>query len=203
MGVGRDYDFANDARPHFDPIWRISCGAARRCSAPWCGASATSRRRKKPCRRRSWRRRCSGPQQGVPRILVVAIHVAARRMNDGIRADWRAGGADGGGCGGLRVTSPWVPAPDSGEAEEQDDTLLRSSCASPVAHAAVGDRSDAERAGRADHREIARAFLVPEATMAEAHQRAKKQIRLREPDSPRRPTRNAAPGSMPCCTCCI
>ena len=71
-----------------------------------------------------------------------------------------------------------MPAPDSGEAEEQDDTLLLFfMCCHPSLTRPSAIALTLRAVGGLTTAEIARAFLVPEATMAQRISRAKKQIK--------------------------
>ena len=71
-----------------------------------------------------------------------------------------------------------MPAADSGEAEEQDDTLLLFfMCCHPSLTRPSAIALTLRAVGGLTTAEIARAFLVPEATMAQRISRAKKQIK--------------------------
>lgn len=119
------------------------------------------------------------PQQGVPENpRGWLIHVAARRMTDAIRADLARRRRETEVAAEAFESEPVVPAPDSGEAEEQDDTLLLFfMCCHPSLTRPSAIALTLRAVGGLTTAEIAHAFLVPEATMAQRISRAKKQIK--------------------------
>ena len=119
------------------------------------------------------------PQQGVPdNPRGWLIHVAARRMTDAIRADLARRRRETVVAAEAAEFEPMMPAPDSGEAAEQDDTLLLLfMCCHPSLTRPSAIALTLRAVGGLTTAEIARAFLVPEATMAQRISRAKKQIK--------------------------
>jgi RNA polymerase sigma factor (sigma-70 family) len=119
------------------------------------------------------------PEQGVPdNPRGWLIHVAARRMTDQIRADFARRKRETTVVQQEPPEQQVMPPPDSSVHVEQDDTLillfmcchdaLTRSSAIALTLRAVGGLTTAE---------IANAFLVPEATMAQRISRAKKMIK--------------------------
>jgi len=119
------------------------------------------------------------PQQGVPENpRGWLIQVASRRMSDQLRAELAGRRRDTVVATQALAEEQVVPAPDSGDTPEQDDSLvllfmcchrtLSRTSAIALTLRAVGGLTTAE---------IARAFLVPEATMAQRISRAKQTIR--------------------------
>jgi RNA polymerase sigma factor (sigma-70 family) len=119
------------------------------------------------------------PDQGVPdNPRAWLIHVAARRMTDQIRAGLARRRREAMVVGQEAPDSQFVPPADSDIRPERDDTLIllfmccHAALTRPSAIAltlrAVGGLTTAE---------IASAYLVPEATMAQRISRAKQRIR--------------------------
>lgn len=136
------------------------------------------------------------PAQGVPENpRGWLIHVAARRMTDAIRADLARRRREAHVAVDAFEVASVVPAPDSGAAEEQDDALLLLfMCCHPSLTRPSAIALTLRAVGGLTTAEIARAFLVPEATMAQRISRAKKQIRssgigFQMPDVAERATR--------------
>jgi len=119
------------------------------------------------------------PTQGVPENpRGWLIHVAARRMTDAIRADLARRRRETQAVTEAFEAEPVVPAPDSGEVDERDDALLLLfMCCHPALTRPSAIALTLRAVGGLTTAEIARAFLVPEATMAQRISRAKKQIR--------------------------
>jgi RNA polymerase sigma factor (sigma-70 family) len=119
------------------------------------------------------------PVQGVPENpRAWLIHVAARRMTDAIRADLARRRRETQVAAEVAEAEPVVPAPDSGEVEEHDDTLLLlTMCCHPSLTRPSAVALTLRAVGGLTTAEIARAFLVPESTMAQRISRAKKQIK--------------------------
>ena len=119
------------------------------------------------------------PTQGVPENpRGWLIHVAARRMTDAIRADLARRRRETQAVTEAFEAEPVVPAPDSGEVDERYDALLLLfMCCHPALTRPSAIALTLRAVGGLTTAEIARAFLVPEATMAQRISRAKKQIR--------------------------
>ncbi|MES2304567.1 MAG: sigma-70 family RNA polymerase sigma factor [Gemmatimonadota bacterium] len=106
-------------------------------------------------------------------------HVAMRRLADQLRSESSRRRREGIVAREQAALEPFAPPPDESLGVEQDDTLillfmschpaLSSSSAIALTLRAVGGLTTAE---------IAKAFLVPEATMAQRISRAKQSIRL-------------------------
>lgn len=119
------------------------------------------------------------PEQGVPdNPRGWLIHVAARRMTDHLRSELARRRREAALIMQMPPDEQMAPAPDIVDATDQDDTLillfmcchcaLTASSAIALTLRAVGGLTTAE---------IANAFLVPEATMAQRISRAKQRIR--------------------------
>ena len=96
--------------------------------------------------------------------------------------------------------------PDRGAGRpEQDDTLiLLFMCCHPALTRPSAIALTLRAVGGLTTAEIANAFLVPEATMAQRISRAKQRIRTSGvPFRHAGATASAASGSTPCCTCSI
>ena len=139
------------------------------------------------------------PGRGLPdNPRAWLIQVAARRMSDHVRAEIARRRRETSLVVQELADEELVPAPDSGLEPEQDDTLLllfmcchaalTQSTAIALTLRAVGGLTTAE---------IAHAFMVPEATMAQRISRAKQLVkksgvRFRMPSERERATRLAA-----------
>src|SRR5687767_12972126 len=119
------------------------------------------------------------PQQGVPRNpRGWLLHVALRRMTDQLRSELARRRREDAIANDVIADWAFVPSPDADVDVEQDDTLLllfmschpslTPSSAVALTLRAVGGLTTAE---------IARAYLVPEATMAQRISRAKQTIK--------------------------
>ena len=119
------------------------------------------------------------PAQGVPdNPRGWLIQVAARRMVDHIRSELARRRRDA----VIVMQDPpelqVVPAPDSGASPEQDDTLiLLFMCCHPALTRPSAIALTLRAVGGLTTAEIARAFLVPEATMAQRISRAKERVK--------------------------
>jgi RNA polymerase sigma factor (sigma-70 family) len=118
------------------------------------------------------------PRQGVPENpRAWLIQVAARRLTDGVRAEAARRRRE-------ELVVSLVPpelqlalSPDSDEAAGRDDTLaLVFMCCHPALSTASAIALTLRAVGGLTTAEIARAFLVPEATMAQRISRAKQSI---------------------------
>ena len=119
------------------------------------------------------------PSEGVPdNPRGWLIHVAARRMTDQVRADLARRRRE---AAVLAETTDWQPPPDPAAIEsamDPDDTLiLLFMCCHPALTRASAIALTLRAVGGLTTGEIAKAFLVPEATMAQRISRAKRQIK--------------------------
>ena len=106
------------------------------------------------------------------------ITVASRRFTDHIRADAARRRRESSVLAQATPDELVVPAPDSGDVVEQDDTLLLLfMCCHPALTQASAIALTLRAVGGLTTAEIANAFLVPEATMAQRISRAKQSIR--------------------------
>ena len=106
------------------------------------------------------------------------IHVAARRMTDQIRADLARRRRETVVVMQAPADDAIVPAPDSDATLHEDDTLiLLFMCCHPALTRASAIALTLRAVGGLTTAEIARAYLVPEATMAQRISRAKQRIR--------------------------
>jgi RNA polymerase sigma factor (sigma-70 family) len=119
------------------------------------------------------------PEQGVPdNPRGWLIHVAARRMTDHIRAELARRRRETVVVMQAPADKQLVPPPDSGLPQDQDDTLiLLFMCCHPALTRPSAIALTLRAVGGLTTAEIASAFLVPEATMAQRISRAKKQIK--------------------------
>ena len=153
---------------------RTCCASSRRrSSARSCAATATSTRARTRCRRRCSPRRCSGRADGVPdNPRAWLITVASRRLTDQLRSDERAGAARTRRRDRRPPTRPVAPAAPT--TTRSPSATTRSTLLFLCCHPALSPPSQLALTLRAvgglTTAEIARAFLVPEATMAPAHQ---------------------------------
>ncbi|HEX4340895.1 MAG TPA: DUF6596 domain-containing protein [Polyangiaceae bacterium] len=118
------------------------------------------------------------PDEGVPdNPRAWLIQVAARRMTDALRTELARRRRET----TLALDEPdalVVPAPDSGQEPEQDDTLLLLfMCCHPALTRSSSIALTLRAVGGLTTAEIASAFLVPEATMAQRISRAKQLIK--------------------------
>jgi RNA polymerase sigma factor (sigma-70 family) len=119
------------------------------------------------------------PEQGVPdNPRAWLIHVAARRMTDHIRAELARRRRETVVVMQAPADEQAVPPPDTFSPADQDDTLiLLFMCCHPALTRPSAIALTLRAVGGLTTAEIASAFLVPEATMAQRISRAKKQIR--------------------------
>ena len=147
-----------------------------RCSASSSVAAPTSRRPRTPCRRRSsGRSRAWGDEPPAdPKAWLVTVGVA--RFLDATRADAAAPPA-----GGPRST----PSRRPGRRPRCDDTLrLYFLCAHPDLTSSSAVALTLRAVGGLTTRQIAQAYLVPEATMAQRISRAKRTVSRAGVDRP-------------------
>jgi predicted RNA polymerase sigma factor len=104
--------------------------------------------------------------------------VALRRLTDHIRSEVARRRREDAVAADAWAQWAFVPAPDAEPALEQDDTLaVLFMCCHPVLTMPLAIALTLRALGGLTTAEIARAFLVPEATMAQRISRAKQSIR--------------------------
>ena len=119
------------------------------------------------------------PEQGVPdNPRAWLIQVAARRMTDHLRTELARRRRETAVVTQALPDEELVPAADSDREPERDDTLLLLfMCCHPSLSRPSAIALTLRAVGGLTTAEIARAFLVPEATMAQRVSRAKQQIK--------------------------
>ena len=119
------------------------------------------------------------PTEGLPQNpRGWLIQVAVRRMTDHLRTDLARRRRETTAVTEQPPDSLVVPAPDSGEEPEHDDTLvLLFMCCHPALTPSSAIALTLRAVGGLSTTEIASAFLVPEATMAQRISRAKQRIK--------------------------
>jgi RNA polymerase sigma factor (sigma-70 family) len=119
------------------------------------------------------------PSEGIPdNPRGWLIHVAARRMTDHLRADLARRRREAIVVMQAPEDEQIVWAPDGGTREEQDDTLvLLFMCCHPALTRPSAIALTLRAVGGLTTAEIANAYLVPEATMAQRISRAKQRIK--------------------------
>jgi RNA polymerase sigma factor (sigma-70 family) len=119
------------------------------------------------------------PDEGVPdNPRAWLIQVAARRMTDHVRAELARRRRENAVVTQALPDEKLAPAPDSNEEPERDDTLrLLFMCCHPALTRASAIALTLRAVGGLTTAEIANAFLVPEATMAQRISRAKQLIK--------------------------
>ena len=119
------------------------------------------------------------PTTGLPeRPRAWLIQVAARRLTDQIRSESARRRRENALSARAPADDLLVPAPDSGEEPEKEDTLLLLfMCCHPALTRTSAIALTLRAVGGLTTAEIARAFLVPEATMAQRISRAKQTIK--------------------------
>ena len=118
------------------------------------------------------------PTEGIPRNPRGWLyHVALRRLTDRLRSELARRRREEAVASELWADWAFVPAPDVEVGVEQDDTLvLLFMCCHPALTPASAIALTLRAVGGLTTAEIARAFLVPEATMAQRVSRAKQRI---------------------------
>ena len=119
------------------------------------------------------------PERGLPESpRGWLITVASRRLTDQLRSDAARRRREGATAALVPPDAQVALAPDDQEAVARDDTLtLLFMCCHPVLSAASQIALTLRAVGGLTTAEIARAFLVPEATMAQRISRAKQRVR--------------------------
>jgi RNA polymerase sigma factor (sigma-70 family) len=118
------------------------------------------------------------PGEGIPRNPRGWLyHVALRRLTDQLRSEVARRRREDAVASELWADWAFVPAPDVEVGVEQDDTLvLLVMCCHPALTPASAIALTLRAVGGLTTAEIARAFFVPEATMAQRISRAKQSI---------------------------
>jgi RNA polymerase sigma factor (sigma-70 family) len=119
------------------------------------------------------------PVQGIPRNPRGWLyHVAVRRTTDQLRSEMARRSREDAAAGELWAEWAFVPPPETDVGVDGDDTLvLLFMCCHPSLPPASAIALTLRAVGGLTTAEIARAFLVPEATMAQRISRAKQSIR--------------------------
>jgi RNA polymerase sigma factor (sigma-70 family) len=119
------------------------------------------------------------PAEGIPANPSGWLyHVALRRVTDHLRSEMARRRREDAVAGELWAEWAFVPPPDADVGLEQDDTLvLLFMCCHPALTPASSIALTLRAVGGLTTAEIARAFLVPEATMAQRISRAKQSIK--------------------------
>jgi RNA polymerase sigma factor (sigma-70 family) len=142
------------------------------------------------------------PQDGLPdNPRGWLIQVASRRMTDHLRSEEARRRRESEVALEARELAP---APDVAPATGQDDTLtLFFMCCHPSLTPSSAIALTLRAVGGLTTAEIASAFLVPEATMAQRISRAKASIKASGVPFQMPRAASATRGSAPCCTCSI
>jgi RNA polymerase sigma factor (sigma-70 family) len=118
------------------------------------------------------------PEQGVPdNPRGWLLQVAARRMTDHIRTDSARRRRETAILFQVPIHEQVAPAPDSAEPEQDDTLVLFFMCCHPALNRPSAIALTLRAVGGLTTAEIANAFLVPEATMAQRISRAKQRIK--------------------------
>ena len=122
------------------------------------------------------------PGEGIPgNPRGWLYHVAVRRLTDQLRSEVARRRREDAVASELWAEWAFVPGPDAELGLERDDTLvLLFMCCHPALTPASAIALTLRAVGGLTTAEIARAFLVPEATMAQRISRAKQSIRASE-----------------------
>lgn len=120
------------------------------------------------------------PVQGIPRNPRGWLyHVAVRRTTDHLRSEMARRRREDAAAGELWADWAFVPPPESDVGVDGDDTLvLLFMCCHPSLTPASAIALTLRAVGGLTTAEIARAFLVPDSTMAQRISRAKQSIRM-------------------------
>jgi RNA polymerase sigma factor (sigma-70 family) len=121
------------------------------------------------------------PEQGVPENpRAWLITVASRRLTDELRSDYARRHREETAAARLPADELLAPDPANVASRDEDDTLtLLFLCAHPALSPASQLALTLRAVGGLTTAEIARAFLVPEATIAQRISRAKQNIKTR------------------------
>jgi RNA polymerase sigma factor (sigma-70 family) len=119
------------------------------------------------------------PAEGIPRNPRGWLyHVALRRLTDQVRSEMARRRREDAVAGEVWAEWAFVPPPDADPAVDQDDTLaLLFMCCHPALTPPSAVALTLRAVGGLTTAEIASAFLVPEATMAQRISRAKQSIK--------------------------
>ena len=120
------------------------------------------------------------PKEGIPdNPRGWLMQVAARRMTDHVRSEIARRQRESAVVAQAAGDEQVLPAPDSGAIVEQDDTLiLLFMCCHPSLTQGSAIALTLRAVGGLTTAEIANAFMVPEATMAQRISRAKRTIKM-------------------------
>ncbi len=119
------------------------------------------------------------PRDGIPSNPAGWLHhVAVRRITDHLRSEMARRQREDAAAGAVWAEWAFVPPPDTDVRVDEDDTLtLLFMCCHPALTPPSAIALTLRAVGGLTTAEIARAFLVPEATMAQRISRAKQSIR--------------------------
>ncbi|AKT35914.1 RNA polymerase sigma factor [Chondromyces crocatus] len=119
------------------------------------------------------------PREGVPENpRAWLVHVASRRMTDHVRAESARRRREAFVVSLIPLEDQLALAPDEDDAQPRDDTLdLLFMCCHPALSPSSAIALTLRAIGGLTTAEIARAFLMPEATMAQRISRAKQTIK--------------------------
>ena len=122
------------------------------------------------------------PNQGMPESpLGWLIQVASRRMTDHVRREQARRRREAAVVASVPSSDDRTPAADEAVAPDQDDSLVvLFMCCHPALSSSSAIALTLRAVGGLTTAEIARAFLVPEATMAQRISRAKQTIKASE-----------------------
>ena len=151
--------------------------ARRRSSARSSAATATSTLPRTPCRRRCWPRPRSGRTTACPTTRGWLITVASRRLIDQLRSEQARAAGNGRGRRGTPPDRLVAPAADDSATGRDDALTLLLLCCHPALPPPAQVALTLRAVGGLSTAQIARAFLVPEATMAQRISRAKARLR--------------------------
>jgi RNA polymerase sigma factor (sigma-70 family) len=118
------------------------------------------------------------PAQGTPDDpRAWLVQVAARRLTDQVRAEAARRRRQAAVLFQVPLDERAAPAPDDDRPEEDDTLVLLLMCSHPALERSAAIALTLRAVGGLTTAEIARAFLVPEATMAQRISRAKRRIK--------------------------
>jgi RNA polymerase sigma factor (sigma-70 family) len=118
------------------------------------------------------------PERGVPDNPRGWLYqVAVRRLTDHVRSETARRRREDAVAGRLAAEAPVAPPPDAEEASPDDTLVLLFMCCHPALTPPSAIALTLRAVGGLTTAEIARAFLVPEATMAQRISRAKASIK--------------------------
>ena len=144
------------------------------------------------------------PEQGRPATREGwLITVASRRLTDELRSDEARRRREDTSAALMPTDAFVAPSADDEHPVDEDDTLtLLFLCCHPALSPASQLALTLRAVGGLTTAEIARAFLVPEATMGQRISRAKQRIKATGAEFGCRPRPSGPTGCASCCTCC-